>query len=56
MTPIERPLHERTLASLSAALKQSDLSRALSEGRSMAFEQAIAYALQDSKTDNPPDA
>jgi tetratricopeptide (TPR) repeat protein len=45
--PVERPLHERTLASLSAALEQSDLARALSEGRGMAFEQAIAYALGD---------
>jgi predicted ATPase/DNA-binding XRE family transcriptional regulator len=42
---IERPMHERTIALVSARLDEGTLEQMLVEGRSMDAEQAIAYAL-----------
>jgi predicted ATPase/DNA-binding XRE family transcriptional regulator len=42
-----RELHERHLESLRTRLDAEELAAAWAEGRSMTFEQAVAYALED---------
>jgi hypothetical protein len=42
---IERPLHERTMATVSAVMDEGNLEQMLSEGRDMEHEQIMGYAL-----------
>jgi predicted ATPase/transcriptional regulator with XRE-family HTH domain len=44
-----RELHERHLESLRTRLDAEELAAAWAEGRSMTFEQAVAYALEDNE-------
>ncbi len=43
---IERPMHEHTISALNALMDGSQLEQAISEGRKLYIEQAMAYELQ----------
>jgi predicted ATPase len=47
LAPVDRSLHERTVAAIRAGMNEATFVAAHSEGRALALDQAIAYALQD---------